>query len=34
MTVAAKHGRRGLGIDLRESQVELTNRRLREIASA
>lgn len=34
LAVAAKLGRKGIGIDLRESQVELTNRRLEEVSNA
>lgn len=33
LAVAAKFGRKGIGIDLRESQVELTNRRLEEVSN-
>lgn len=33
LAVASQCGRRGIGIDLRESQVELTNRRLEEVSN-
>lgn len=32
IAVAAKHGRKGIGIDIRESQIELAKRRIAEVA--
>lgn len=32
LAVAAKHGRKGIGMDIRESQIELTKRRLEEVS--
>lgn len=33
LAVAAKHGRNSIGVDIRESQIELTKRRLAEVAA-